>query len=112
MDSNFLEISQARKWSGLSFLPPGILPNPEIQPASPVSPALAGRFFTTEPGKTTEININLLILDFVHHRTKQWLGERISSNVGDCLQCSRRRFDPRVGKIPWRWKWQPIPGKS
>ena len=29
-------------WSGVSFLPPGDLPNPEIQLASP---ALAGRFF-------------------------------------------------------------------
>ena len=21
-------------------------------------------------------------------------------------QCRRRRFDPWVGKLPWRWKWQ------
>ena len=31
-------------------------------------------------------------------------------------QCRRHRFDPWVRKIPWRWKWQPIPvflpGKS
>ena len=32
-------------WSGLPFPPPGDLPNPEIKP---VSPALAGGFFTTE----------------------------------------------------------------
>ena len=28
------------------------------------------------------------------------------------LQCRRRRkprFDPWVGKIPWRWEWQPTP---
>ena len=25
------------------------------------------------------------------------------------LQCKRPRFDPWVGKIPWRRKWQPIP---
>ena len=25
------------------------------------------------------------------------------------LQCKRSRFDPRVGKIPWRRKWQPTP---
>ena len=33
-----------------------------------------------------------------------------------CLQCRRPRFDPWVGKIPWRRKWQTIPvslpGKS
>ena len=27
-------------WSGLPFPPPGDLPNPEIEPASPASPAL------------------------------------------------------------------------
>ena len=26
-----------------------------------------------------------------------------------CLQCRRSRFDPWVGKIPWRRKWQPTP---
>ena len=36
-------------WKELLFLTPGDLPDPEIEP---VSPALAGRFFTTElPGK-------------------------------------------------------------
>ena len=38
--------SRQEYWSGLPFPPPGDLPNPGIEPASP---ALAGRFFTTEP---------------------------------------------------------------
>ena len=33
-----------------------------------------------------------------------------------CLQCRRPKFNPWVGKIPWRRKWQPtpvfLPGKS
>ena len=33
-------------WSGLSFPSPGDLPNPGTEP---VSPALVGRLFTTEP---------------------------------------------------------------
>ena len=33
-------------WIGMSFLPPGDLPNPGIEPASLSSPALAGEFFT------------------------------------------------------------------
>ena len=33
-------------WSGLLFLPPGDLPDPGF---GPTSPALAGRFFATEP---------------------------------------------------------------
>ena len=36
-------------WSGLLFIPPGALPDPEIEPMSPASPALAGGFFVTEP---------------------------------------------------------------
>ena len=32
-------------WSGLSFLPPGDLSNPGIQPMVPMSPALQGDFF-------------------------------------------------------------------
>ena len=38
------------KWlSGLSFPTPRYVPDPGIKPASPVTPALAGRFFTTAP---------------------------------------------------------------
>ena len=36
-------------WSGLLFPPPGYLPDPGIELASPLSPVLAGRFFTTVP---------------------------------------------------------------
>ena len=36
-------------WSQLPFPPPGNLPSPGIKSTFPVSPALAGRFFTTEP---------------------------------------------------------------
>ena len=36
-------------WSGLPFPPPGDLPDPGIKPSTLTSPALAGRFFTTEP---------------------------------------------------------------
>ena len=41
--------SRQEYWSGLLFPPPGDLPDRGIKPASPVSPALAGEFFTTEP---------------------------------------------------------------
>ena len=36
-------------WSGLPVPPPGHLPSPGLEPASPVAPTLAGGFFTTEP---------------------------------------------------------------
>ena len=41
--------SRQEYWSGLPFPPPGGLPNPGIEPESPVSPALTGGFFTTVP---------------------------------------------------------------
>ena len=42
---------QQEYWSGLLCSPPGDLPNPGIQPRSPESPALQGRFLTAEtPG--------------------------------------------------------------
>ena len=41
--------SRQEYWSGLPCPPPGDLPDPVIKPMSPVTPALAGGFFTTEP---------------------------------------------------------------
>ena len=42
-----MEFSRQEYWSGVPFPSPGDIPNPGIKSASPVSPALAGRFFTT-----------------------------------------------------------------
>ena len=58
-------------WSGLPFPTPGDLPDPGIEPKSPVSPALAGRFFTTAPPatppKSSTYNIkDLMIVQIVH----------------------------------------------
>ena len=48
--------SRQEDWSGLAFPPPGDLPDPATEPTSPMSPALTGRFFTTEPpGKPKEL---------------------------------------------------------
>ena len=41
--------SRQEYWSGLPFRPPGDLLHPGIEPMSPVAPALAGGFYTTEP---------------------------------------------------------------
>ena len=47
------EFCRQEYWSGLPFPSPGHLPNPGIKSTSP---ALAGRFFTTEPsGKPSQI---------------------------------------------------------
>ena len=44
-----MEFSRQEYWSGLPFPTPEDLPYPGIEPACPVSPALAGGCFTTEP---------------------------------------------------------------
>ena len=41
--------SKQELWRGLPFHLPGDLPDPGIEPVSPLPPALAGRFITTEP---------------------------------------------------------------
>ena len=44
-----MEFSRQEYWSKLPFPSPGDLPNPRIEPASQVSPALTTVFFTTVP---------------------------------------------------------------
>ena len=41
--------SRQEYWNGSSFPPTEDLPDPGTEPVFPVFPALAGRFFTTEP---------------------------------------------------------------
>ena len=51
-----MEFPRQGYWSGLPFPFPGDLPDPEIKP---MSPALASRFFTTEPpGKPKPEHLN------------------------------------------------------
>ena len=53
------EFSKQEYWSGLSFLPLGDLPDPGIEPKSPASPTLIGRFFSAvPPGKP---NVGLVV---------------------------------------------------
>ena len=41
-------LSRQEYWCGLPCPPPGDLPNPEIEPVSLESPAMASKFFTAE----------------------------------------------------------------
>ena len=44
-----MEFPRPQYWNRVPFTPPGYLPDLGIKPTSSVSPALAGKFFTTEP---------------------------------------------------------------
>ena len=45
----FIGFFRQECWTGLPFPSPEDVPDPGIEPTFPVSPALAGRYFTTEP---------------------------------------------------------------
>ena len=58
-----MEFFREEYWSGLPFLTPGDFPDPEIEPASLASLALAGRFFTTAPpGKSYKHIISIIYI--------------------------------------------------
>jgi len=51
-----MQFSRQEYWSGVPFPTPGDLSHSGIELASLISPALAGRFFTTvPPGKPWEV---------------------------------------------------------
>ena len=88
-------LSWQEYWSGLPFPPPGDLPDPGIEPASPV---LAGRFFTTEPpGKPKHSDTPLYALF-----------KAVSSNkfLNMCWRVWRfLRLLLDIGKISWMILW-------
>ena len=55
--SLFMGFSRQEYWSGLPCPPPGDLPIPGIEPVSLMSPALAGRFFTSSATLDETTNI-------------------------------------------------------
>ena len=60
MDLLSMGFSSQEYWSGLPFPPPRDLPDPGIEPVSLMSPALAGRFFTTAPPGKPQVYIKQL----------------------------------------------------
>ena len=84
-------------WSGLPFPSPGDLSNPGIKPGSP---ALQIDALQSEPhpSMTTGKTIALIILD-----------SDSKESTCQCMRCRKCGFDPWLGKIPWRRKWEPTP---
>ena len=62
-------------WSGLPFPLPGHLLHPDIEPASPVSPALADGFLTTEPpgNLTLWLGLGQKLLDFYENHLRSFV---------------------------------------
>ena len=77
-----MEFSRQVYWSGILeyFLFQGNLPNPGIESASLVSPALVGRFFTTmPPGKPHIIKKN----NARGEKELETLGKKLLSQIGN-----------------------------
>ena len=96
--------SRQEYWSGLPFPSPGYLPNPGIKFASP---ALAGKFFSTElPGKPTSICTSTLIPQQLYEIS--WIiipmllarGDCCSSTLNKCsLGCHNYQSNSRSGTL-------------
>ena len=79
-----MEFSWQEYWRELPFPSPRDLPDPGIKPTSLAAPALAGRFFITEPpGKSffTEVNLNSVIYLF-----KTFLWTYYVQNTGQLIK--------------------------
>ena len=93
----FMGFSRQEYWSGLPFPPPGDFLNPEVEPASPTFPALAGGFLTTEPKSGSplgspnqvyvnknidKVNVCVCVYIYTHtyiYKTHQWIRTK---NIG------------------------------
>ena len=65
------------------------------------------------PGEFHGQRVQFMRLQFLNEFPR-WLSGKESTC--QCRRCRRHRFNPWVGKIPWKRKWQPtpvfLPGKS
>ena len=69
-------------WSGLPFPPPGDLPDPGTELASPVPPVLAGGAFTTEPPGKLQLTCRIMNNNYAYLWSTEaeinnggWVGE-------------------------------------
>ena len=103
---------QARilEWIAIPFFipSPGDVPDLGIEPRSP---ALQADSSPSQPPRKPIDHIPYVYYIPVTYRLPRWLSGKEST-----CQCRRCGFDPWVGKIPCRRKWQPTPvfllGKS
>ena len=113
-------------WNGLPFPTPEDLPEPGIEPMSPESPALPGRFFTTElPGCTLynkPVTASKMPFWILSHSSKPLNQKRGSWDLLICRKSSRGQVAPASGTWSGGWRvelntltwgiWQLTPGSQ
>ena len=67
----FMEFSRQEHWSGLPCPPPCNLPDPGIELASLMSPALAAEFFTTRATWEAQPVYGLIFFTLFHEKKKK-----------------------------------------
>ena len=107
--------SRQEYWSGLPYPPPGDFPDPGIKHVSLMSPALAGRLFTTRGAwEALHHSAHFPLAGTQSHgpiKPQGMPGNGASGKEPTCQyrRYKRCRFNPWVRKIPWRRVWQCTP---
>ena len=96
--------SRKEYWSCLPFPPLGNIPNPEIEPGSPGSLALAGGFFTTNA--TWEALCYAKSLQSCTTLCDPIDGSPPGSPVPGILQARTREWVAISFSNAWKWKWK------
>ena len=91
--SFFQGFSRQEYCSGLPCPPPGDLPNPGIEPASLMSPALAGKLFTTS---TIWKAIFIMELDLILYNVNSAVDPKVEPLKGDRI-CHPKIFHFGIG---------------
>ena len=88
-----MEFSRQEYWSRLPLVTPGDLPDPEIEPMSPASPTLAGRFFTTKPPGKPARNSTL-----TQNKTQAFKERQQSINIKNPVGNKKLKIYQEAGK--------------
>ena len=101
-----MAFSRQEYWRGLPCPPPGDLPHPGVEPPSPSSLALAGKFFTTEPPGKPVVFVSIwpIILFLFSQLTGPWTlgktGAQLSAKMDSttetcgCMSTPIMEWDP------------------
>ena len=86
-----MKFSRHEYWSGLLFPPPGDLPVPGIELMPLASPALAGKFFSTEPPGKPNMKHNLVHLGYLSTRGDYFYVMKCTHSKGNPHQTPGRQ---------------------
>ena len=105
--------SRQESWSGLPCPPPGDLPDPGIEPVSPVAPILAGRFFTSSAIWETGTSVSLCLVPSPSCDPHTWLCSLLclsARGLSVPFIITERSMVPPFGTCLTSASWPLLPG--